>query len=141
MRGIVERKEMINRNSDLSISRQAELLGFSRGMVYCTPKPISESDRALMHAIDKLHMAHPFMGARMLRNQCQRDGFNVGRQHVRTLMRRMGIHAIYRKPRNIVGRILNTRFIRTCYAANRSSPIKYGRWIPATSPWKRALSI
>ena len=59
MCGIVERKEMINRNSDVSISRQAELLGFSRGMIYYTPKPISESDLALMHAIDKLHMAHP----------------------------------------------------------------------------------
>lgn len=94
---------MINRNSELSISRQAELLGFSRGMVYYTPKPISESDLALMHAIDKLHMEHPFMGARMLRNQLQRAGFNVGRQHVRTLMRRMGIHVIYRKPKNTSG--------------------------------------
>lgn len=91
---------MINRTSELSISRQAQLLGFSRGMVYYTPKPISESDLGLMHAIDKLHMAHPFMGARMLRNQLQRDGFKVGRQHIRTLMRRMGIHAIYRKPKN-----------------------------------------
>ena len=91
---------MIDRNNNLSISRQAELLGFSRGMVYYAPKPISASDLALMHAIDKLHMAHPFMGARMLRNQLQRDGFNVGRQHVRTLMHRMGIHAIYRKPKN-----------------------------------------
>lgn len=91
---------MINRNSELSISRQAELLGFSRGMVYYTPKPISEADLALMHAIDKLHMEHPFMGARMLRNQLQRAGFHVGRQHVRTLMRRMSIHAIYRKPKN-----------------------------------------
>ena len=94
---------MIHRNSTLNISRQAELHGFSRGMVYYTPKPISETDLALMHAIDKLHMAHPFMGARMLRNQCQRAGFNVGRQHVRTLMRRMGIHAIYRKPKNTSG--------------------------------------
>ncbi len=94
---------MINRNSELCISRQAELLGFSRGMVYYEPKPISEADLALMHAIDKLHMAHPFMGARMLRNQLQRAGFHVGRQHVRTLMRRMGIHAIYRKPRNTSG--------------------------------------
>ena len=94
---------MINRNSELSIGRQAELLGFSRGMVYYEPKPISEADLALMHAIDKLHMAHPFMGARMLRNQLQRDGFHVGRQHVRTLMRRMGIHAIYRKPKNTSG--------------------------------------
>jgi putative transposase len=93
---------MINRNStnELSISRQAKLFGFSRGMVYYEPKPISESDLALMHAIDKLHIEHPFMGARMLRNQLQRDGFSVGRQHLRTLMRRMGIHAIYRKPRN-----------------------------------------
>lgn len=91
---------MINRNNHLSISRQADLLGFSRGMVYYEPKAISASDLSLMHAIDKLHMAHPFMGARMLRNQLQRDSFNVGRQHVRTLMRRMGIQAIYRKPRN-----------------------------------------
>jgi putative transposase len=53
-----------------------------------------------MHAIDRLHRAHPCMGARMLGNQLQRDGFSVGRQHVRTLMRRVGIHAIYRKPRN-----------------------------------------
>lgn len=85
---------MIDRTSELSISRQAQLLGFSRGMVYYTPKPISESDLGLMHAIDKLHMAHPFMGARMLRNQLQRDGFKFGRQHIRTLMRRMSIHAI-----------------------------------------------
>ncbi len=56
---------MMNRNSDVSISRQAELLGLSRGMVYYTPKPISESNLAFMHAFDKLHMAHPFMGARM----------------------------------------------------------------------------
>ena len=38
---------MIHRNSTLNISRQAELLGFSRGMVYYTPKPISETDLAL----------------------------------------------------------------------------------------------
>jgi len=68
---------MINRTSELSISRQAQLLGFSRGMVYYTPKEISASDLALMHAIDKLHMAHPFRGARMLRNQLQRDGFKL----------------------------------------------------------------
>ena len=74
---------MINRNNKLSISRQAQLLGFSRGMVYYTPKSMSASDLALMHAMDKLHMdklhmAYPLMGARMLRNQLQRDGFRVG---------------------------------------------------------------
>ena len=69
---------MIHRNNKLSISRQAQLLGFSRGMVYYTPKSMSASDLALMHAMDKLHMAYPLMGARMLRNQLQRDGFRVG---------------------------------------------------------------
>ena len=91
---------MINRHSELSITRQAELLGFSRGMVYYTPKAISDDELILMHAIDKLHMDFPFMGARMLRNQLNRQGFQVGRRHVQTLMRRMGIHAIYRKPKN-----------------------------------------
>ena len=91
---------MINRHSGLSITRQAEQLGFSRGMVYYEPKVINEVDLKLMHAIDKLHMDFPFMGARMLRNQLNREGFNVGRRHVRTLMRRIGIHAIYRKPKN-----------------------------------------
>lgn len=91
---------MINRDSELSITRQAELLGFSRGMVYYEPKALNESDLKLMHAIDKLHMDFPFMGARMLRNQLNREGFNVGRRHVQTLMRRMGIRAIYRKPKN-----------------------------------------
>ncbi len=91
---------MINRDSELSITRQAELLGFSRGMVYYEPKVINESDLKLMNAIDKLHMDFPFMGARMLRNQLNRQCLNVGRRHVRTLMRRMGIHAIYRKPKN-----------------------------------------
>ena len=82
---------MINRDSELSITRQAELLGFSRGMVYYEPKVINESDLKLMNAIDKLHMDFPFMGARMLRNQLNRQGLNGGRRHVRTLMRRMGI--------------------------------------------------
>ncbi len=91
---------MINRDSELSITRQAELLGFSRGMVYYEPKVINEFDLKLMNAIDKLHMDFPFMGARMLRNQLNRQCLNVGRRHVRTLMRRMGIHAIYRKPKN-----------------------------------------
>lgn len=101
--GLLSVRKWLTETVICSISRQAELLGFSRGKLYYTSKPISESELALMHAIDKLHMAHPFMGARMLRHQCQRDGFNVGRQHVRTLMRRMGIHAIYRKPRNTSG--------------------------------------
>lgn len=91
---------MINRNSQISISQQAQLLGFSRGMVYYTPKPISQTQLDLMNAIDRLHMDYPFMGARMLRNQVNRLGFSTGRRLITTLMRRMGINAIYRKPKN-----------------------------------------
>jgi len=75
------------------------LLEISRGSVYYRPKPVSEEDLALMRQIDELHLEHPFMGARMLRDQLSRMGFKVGRKHVSTLMKKMGIEALYRKPR------------------------------------------
>lgn len=90
---------MIDRKHQLAISRQAKLLEISRGSVYYRPKPVSEEDLALMRQIDELHLEHPFMGARMLRDQLSRMGFKVGRKHVRTLMKKMGIEALYRKPR------------------------------------------
>jgi putative transposase len=62
------------------------------------PKPVSAADLVLMRRIDELHLEHPFMGARMLRDQLNREGFKVGRKHVGTLMVRMGIEALYRKP-------------------------------------------
>lgn len=82
----------------LSISRQAQLVGISRGSVYYLPKPVSAADLALMRRIDELHLEHPFMGARMLRDQLNRAGLAVGRKHVGTLMKRMGVEALYRKP-------------------------------------------
>jgi putative transposase len=90
---------MIDRKHQLAISRQAKLLEISRGSVYYRPKPVSEEDLALMRQIDELHLKHPFMGARMLRDQLSRMGFKVGRKHVSTLMKKMGIEALYRKPR------------------------------------------
>jgi putative transposase len=91
---------MIDRNHELSLTKQAELLGFSRGMVYYEPKPISQIELSQMQSIDRLHLEHPSMGTRMIKNQLNRDGFQVGRKLVRTLMRRMGIKALYKKPRN-----------------------------------------
>ena len=91
---------MIDRNHELSLTKQAELLGFSRGMVYYEPKPISQIELDQMQAIDRLHLEHPSMGARMIRNQLNRNGFQVGRKLVRTLMRRMGIKALYKKPKS-----------------------------------------
>jgi putative transposase len=89
---------MIDRNHELPIKRQAELLNISRGSVYYQPEPISDIDLALMRRIDELHLEHPFAGSRMLRDMLRREGLEVGRRHVATLMRRMGIEALYRKP-------------------------------------------
>jgi len=79
--------------------RQCQLLGLSRSSVYYPPRPISAGDLALMRRIDELHLAHPFFGARRLARMLQRAGQSVGRLHVATLMRLMGIEAIYRKKR------------------------------------------
>ena len=89
---------MIDRNHDLTITRQAELLGMSRGSVYYLPRPTSAADLALMRRIDQLHLEHPFMGARMLRDQLHRAGVHAGRRHIATLMRRMGIQALAPQP-------------------------------------------
>ena len=89
---------MIDRSHALPINRQAELVGISRGNVYYLPSAVSEADQRLMRRIDALNLAHPFAGSRMLRDMLAREGLEVGRRHVATLMRRMGIQALYRKP-------------------------------------------
>jgi putative transposase len=62
------------------------------------PRPVSDDDLALMRRVDELHLQHPFMGARMLRDQLAREGVHVGRRHLRTLMKRMGIEALAPQP-------------------------------------------
>ena len=89
---------MIDRDHKLTITRQAELLQVSRGTVYYLPRPVSDADLAIMLRIDKLHWAHPFMGARMLRDQLAREGVHAGRRHIRTLMIRMDIEALAPQP-------------------------------------------
>jgi putative transposase len=89
---------MIDRTHKLPVTRQAEMLNVSRGSVYYLPKPVSEADLTLMCRIDELHLEWPFAGARMLRDLLRQEGFKVGRKHVATLMRKMGIEALYRRP-------------------------------------------
>ena len=89
---------MIDRKHALPVTRQAELAGISRCSVYYQPRPVSAAGVELMHRLGELHLEHPFMGARMLRDQLVRAGNVVGRRRVGTLMRRMGIKALYRKP-------------------------------------------
>jgi putative transposase len=89
---------MIDRTNELPVTRQAELLGISRGSVYYLPQPVSTSDLSLMRRIDEMHLDQPWAGARTLRDWLVREGYRIGRKHVTTLMRRMGMAAIYCKP-------------------------------------------
>ena len=89
---------MIDRAHALPVTRQARELGISRGSVYYLPRPVPTSDLAIMRRIDELHMDFPFAGSRMLRDLLRQEGHSIGRRHVSTLMTRMGIEAVYRKP-------------------------------------------
>src|SRR5262245_26774282 len=79
---------MIDRAHDLPVSKQAEVLRISRGSVYYRPRPVPEADLAIMRRLDRLHLEFPFA-----------EGCKIGRRHVKTLMQRMGIEALYRRPR------------------------------------------
>jgi putative transposase len=89
---------MIDPHHDLSITRQARALGISRGSVYYLPRPVPAADLAIMRRMDELHLEFPFVGSRMLRDLLNQEGTQIGRRHVATLIKRMGIEAIYRKP-------------------------------------------
>jgi putative transposase len=89
---------MIDPEHDLPITQQAEALSISRSTVYYQPRPFSAEDLWLMRQIDELHLNYPFAGSRMLRDLLGHQGLEVGRRHIRMLMRRMGIEAIYRRP-------------------------------------------
>jgi putative transposase len=93
---------MIDRGGELAVKCQAELLDLSRSSVYYTPRPVSQRDLGLMRRLDELHLQAPFYGARKLAAQLRREGHEVGRRHVRTLMWRMGIEALYRRPRTSI---------------------------------------
>lgn len=88
---------MIDPRHELPVTRQAELVGISRAAVYYVPRPIAEGDLALSRRIDALHLEYPFAGSRLLKKLLRAEGYQVGRKHVATLMRRMGIEALYRK--------------------------------------------
>src|ERR1700687_2798475 len=89
---------MIDRQHELSISKQAKALKISRGSVYYLPRPVSAANLAVMRRMDELHLELPFAGSRMLRDLLNAEGLVIGAQHVATLMKRMGIKAIYRQP-------------------------------------------
>lgn len=89
---------MIDRTHDLPVVRQCQILSLSRSTAYYRPQEAGERDLALMRRMDELHLEHPFAGSRMLRDMLKREGHQVGRKHVATLMKKMGIQALYKKP-------------------------------------------
>ena len=89
---------MIDRTHELPIVRQCRILELSRSTAYYQPSLVSPDELALMRRIDELHLEHPFAGARMLSRMLKRDDQPAGRRRVSTLMKRMGINALYRKP-------------------------------------------
>jgi len=90
---------MIDRTHILPVIRQCQLLHLPRSSAYYQPEPITEADLAIMRCIDQLHLEHPYAGSRMLRDFLNRGDYpKIGRKRVKTLMNRMGIEAIYRKP-------------------------------------------
>ncbi|MDI6817237.1 MAG: IS3 family transposase [Actinomycetota bacterium] len=94
-----ERKEMIDRAHELPLTKQCKILNLSRSSIYYNPAQISEKDLRLMREIDDIHLKYPFYGSRRIRNELWDRGYRVGRGHVGTLMKKMGIEALYPKPR------------------------------------------
>ena len=90
---------MINKSHTLPIARQCKILELSRSGVYYQAMPVSEHDLKLMYEVDEIHLKYPFYGSRRIRNELRDRGFTIGRTHVRTLMKKMAIEALYRKPR------------------------------------------
>jgi putative transposase len=89
---------MTNRGHALPLIAQAQQLGISRGSIYYLPRAVSPADLTFMRRIDELHLLYPFAGSRMLRDLLRQEDVSVGRLHVATLMKRMGLEALYRRP-------------------------------------------
>jgi putative transposase len=89
---------MIDHSHALPLTRQAQALGISRGSIYYLPRPVPAADLVIMRRMDELHLEFPFAGSRMLRDLLTQEGVDIGRRHVSTLMKRMGLEPLYRKP-------------------------------------------
>ena len=136
-----ERKKMIDKTHELPVVRQVKLLDLSRSSVDYRPQPTPDSDLRQMRRIDELHLEHPFAGARMLRDMLRLEKIEIGRKHVSTLMKKMGIEALYRKAntsrRNQAHRIYPT----SCAVSPSTARIRSGPWLRRISRCSGASSI
>jgi len=91
---------MINfQDSQVSVSRQCQLLDLCRSSVYYKPVEIAPQDLALMRLIDEQYLKTPFYGSRSMTRHLRRLGYRVNRKRIQRLMRLMGLEAIYPKPK------------------------------------------
>ena len=95
---------MIDKEHPLPLTQQCRILNLCRSGIYYLPIPLSDKDRELMRLIDEIHLECPYAGTRGIRNELWNRGHKIGRSHVRTLMEKMGIEALYQKPRRRVDR-------------------------------------
>ncbi len=133
---------MIQTDQTMPYTKKCKLLNVSRSSVYYKSKQIDPDDEelAICLLLDKLHMNHPWMGARSLRDQVnRRAAYTVNRKRIQRLMRKMGIHAVYAKPRP-VSQVRNIRFIPTCSVTwTLIVPTTSGQQTSHISPWHKAL--
>jgi putative transposase len=90
---------MIQRDHMLPLTRQSQILELSRSSLYYKAVPVNARDLQIMKLMDEIHLKHPYWGSRNIRDELQGQGYKIGRGHVSTLMKKMGIAAIYQKPR------------------------------------------
>ena len=93
-----ERKKMVNKRVDISLSRQCKILKISRSSLYYTPIGFSVKTLELMRQIDRVFTQYPFFGSRQIAAYLPRKGYHAGRHRVRRLMKVMGLEAIYKRP-------------------------------------------
>ena len=138
---------MIERDGEISVKRQAQLLDLSRSSVYYVARGLPERDLRLMRVLDELHLRWPFYGARKLTRELQNQGHEVGRRHVTTLMRRMGMETIYRKLRTSIPAPLSAVYPYPAHGTEdraaqsrldgRSDVPADGAWVPVSGSHHR----
>jgi len=132
---------MIDREHDLPIARQADVLSISRGSVYYQPRVVSTTDLGIMRRIDELHLQFPFAGSRMLRGLLAGEVIRIGRRRVRTLMKRMGIEALYRRPRTTKPEPGHKTYPYLLRDKVITQSNQVWRWTSRTFRWRAGLSI
>lgn len=92
------RRQMVNKQVDISLSRQCKILKISRSSLYYTPVGFSPETLELMRQIDRVFTQYPFFGSRQIAAYLPRKGYHAGRHRIRRLMKVMGLEAIYKRP-------------------------------------------